>query len=168
MFLHLLTFSLPLISDTQSTVLVFSSFMVLYFYIVFFFNPPEIDFGIWFEDPISFFIMANYLIKHHWMCFHIYMDFFFFIFGHSMAHGVSGRGIRCKLQSWPKPQLQQHHILYTLRWPGDRTHAPVLPRCGQSHCTIAGTPGSFFLNIPFYCIYLSIYLYIYNMLGSFL
>lgn len=129
MFLHLLTFSLPLISDTQSTVLVFSSFMVLYFYIVFFFNPPEIDFGIWFEDPISFFIMANYLIKHHWMCFHIYMDFFFFHFW--PLHGTWSVWKREQMQVTVMTQTTAAATPYPLhialaRWSNPRPSAPKM------------------------------------------
>ena len=37
-----------------------------------------------------------------------------FFFGHPVAYGVSRPRIRCKMQLWPMPQLQQHWILNPL------------------------------------------------------
>ena len=62
-----------------------------------------------------------------------------FIFGCPMAHGVARSGIRFELQLQPK--LQRCWIPNSLCGAGDGTCVPVLPRCHQSCCTTAGTPG---------------------------
>ena len=70
----------------------------------------------------------------------------FFIFGHPAAYGVPGPGIRSKPKSQPLPQVQQCQILNPLCWPGDQTHASVLPSHCRSHCTTAGPEAVIFLK----------------------
>ena len=51
-------------------------------------------------------------------CWFAFPLFFFFFFGHPMAYGVPGPGIRSKPQLQPKPQLWQCWILNPLCWAG--------------------------------------------------
>ena len=71
---------------------------------------------------------------------HFLFLFCFSIFGHPVACGISGPGFRSKPQSLPKPQLQQCQIFNPLGQARDWTCVPVLPRCCQFCCAIAGTP----------------------------
>ena len=62
-----------------------------------------------------------------------------------MAYGVPGPWISSEPQLQPTLQLQQYQMFNPWCQVRDQTHVPVLERCHQSLCTIAGTPvGSFF------------------------
>ena len=56
-----------------------------------------------------------------------------------MVYGVPGPGLRSKLQSHPKPKLQQPWILNPLCWAQNWTCIQVLPECCQFCCATAET-----------------------------
>ena len=114
--------------------------------------------------PINFLSSSEYLIltqsffylqwyawppvpKNIIYIFYVSLSLFSPFFGHSIACGVPGPGIRSKPQLYTKQQLlRQRWILHPLHQPRDQNCVPVLPRHCQSRCTTAGTPMSLFLN----------------------